>query len=130
MDFRPTSAKTSGEKNFRKKFYWLKRTAFEFHGDSLGVIFTFGYIKWPKITKNTPLDFKIQKKTQLLTYLHFGRPHSKHVINIDNLSPKSKSSSTSSHQHHDVTNITVIKSGRQFENIKMVVRKFNLVRDC
>ena len=44
MDFRPTSAKTSGEKNFRKNFYWLKRTAFEFHGDSLGVIFTFGYI--------------------------------------------------------------------------------------
>ena len=44
MDFRPTSAKTSGEKNFRKQFYWLKRTAFEFHGDSSGVIFTFGYI--------------------------------------------------------------------------------------
>ena len=66
MRFRPTSAKTSGEKNFRKIFYWPKRTAFEFHGDSWGVIFTLGYIKWPKITKNTPLDFKIQKKTQLL----------------------------------------------------------------
>ena len=62
MGFRPTSAKTSGEKNFRKIFYWPKRTAFEFHGDSWGVIFTLGYIKWPKITKNTPLDFKIQKK--------------------------------------------------------------------
>ena len=68
MDFRPTSAKTSGEKNFRKNFYWLKRTAFEFHGDSLGVIFTFDYIKWPKITKNTLLDFKIQIPTQLLNY--------------------------------------------------------------
>ena len=69
MDFRLTSAQTSGEKIFRKNFYWLKRTAFEFHGDSWGVIFTFDSILWPKITKNTPLDFKIQKKTQLLSPL-------------------------------------------------------------
>ena len=72
MDFRLTSAQTSGEKKFRKNFYWLKRTAFEFQGDSWGVIFTFGSILWPEITKNTPLDFKIQKKTQLLNIFYLG----------------------------------------------------------
>ena len=80
FDFRPTSAQTSGEKNFREIFYWLKRTAFEFHGDSLGAILGFGSILWPKITKNTLLDFKIQKKTQLLNCVVRYMPTFKSVI--------------------------------------------------
>ena len=35
--------------------------------------FTFGSILWPKTSKNTPLDFKIQKKTQLLSERSLGK---------------------------------------------------------
>ena len=32
MNFRLTSGQTSGERKFRKQFYWLKRTAVKFQG--------------------------------------------------------------------------------------------------
>ena len=69
IDFRPTSAQTSGE--IWEIFYWLKWTAFEFHGDSWGGLnirlHFMGHKLWPKITKNTLLDFKIKKDATVKT---------------------------------------------------------------
>ena len=56
--FRLTSGQTSSEKNFLKKFYWLKRTAMKFQGDYWGSILP--RTSLPKIAKNTLLSLKRQ----------------------------------------------------------------------
>ena len=68
----PLPLKLPVKKNW-KIFNLLKKSAFEFYGDYKGVIFKFGSILRPKITKIAPLDFKIHKKTQLLRKVHWIR---------------------------------------------------------
>ena len=64
MNFWPTSGQTSVEKNFRKKFNWLKRTAVKFQGDSWGGLEK--YHEKLEDPKNTLSSFIRQKRTQLL----------------------------------------------------------------
>ena len=61
-------------RSFSNFFYKLQGMAFNFQGDSCGVIFTYGCILWPGIAKNTLLDFKIHKTTQLLINWRSGKP--------------------------------------------------------